>query len=409
MATWTVGAARRRAARTPAPDEGPAAGQVPPGPDVAPPAGSIADADEPQSLAQWLAPRDDVGPWEQKEGLRARITELDAIIDALSTRASVDSDRRRVVTNYASKARWELAEAQRSLLVSRPGRRRAAHLGVAQAHMDAALNLMVWMASAEDIKAMLPQMVALVEEHFAPSDPRRVRVTDIARGMQHNADRKLRPSERAFLAETVGLARKLLWNERLRVRSFVRIVATVTVGLTIAAVAVAVITVVWEALVPLCFTPEFEGGFNVVCPTASEVVVPDPPSEPLTSGMIAGVAQAGDYLVIEIVGVLSAAIASAAALRRIRGTSMPYNVPVVLALLKLPLGALTAVLGLLLMRGGFIPGLSALDSTAQIIAWAIVFGYSQQLFTKYVDHQGQALLDSVRGPGSRAADSPDLR
>ncbi len=66
----------------------------------------------------------------------------------------------------------------------------------------------------------------------------------------------------------------------------------------------------------------------------------------------------------------------------IRGTSTPYSLPVALALLKLPTGALTALLGLLLMRGNFVPGLSALDSSAQIIAWAIVFGYAQQLLTR---------------------------
>jgi hypothetical protein len=63
----------------------------------------------------------------------------------------------------------------------------------------------------------------------------------------------------------------------------------------------------------------------------------------------------------------------------------------------------TGVLGdaiarhLLLMRGEFIPGLSALDSSAQIVSWAIVFGYAQQLFTQFVDRQGNTVLDSVRG------------
>ena len=68
-----------------------------------------------------------------------------------------------------------------------------------------------------------------------------------------------------------------------------------------------------------------------------------------------------------------------------------------LALLKLPTGALTAVLGLLLMRGQFVPGLSALDSSAQVLAWGIVFGYAQQLFTGLVDTQAQAVLDDVAG------------
>ena len=39
------------------------------------------------------------------------------------------------------------------------------------------------------------------------------------------------------------------------------------------------------------------------------------------------------------------------------------------------------------MRGNFVPGLSALDTSAQIVAWAIVFGYAQQLFTRLVDRQ----------------------
>jgi hypothetical protein len=74
-------------------------------------------------------------------------------------------------------------------------------------------------------------------------------------------------------------------------------------------------------------------------------------------------------------------------------------VPVALALLKLPTGALTAVLGLLLMSGEFVPGLTSLDSSAQIIAWAIVLGYAQQIFTRFVDNQGQAVLNAVGGPG----------
>ena len=59
-----------------------------------------------------------------------------------------------------------------------------------------------------------------------------------------------------------------------------------------------------------------------------------------------------------------------------------------------------AVLGLLLMRGQFIPGLTALDSSAQILAWALVFGYGQQLFTRLVDQQAHTVLDRVRGGGT---------
>ena len=90
-------------------------------------------------------------------------------------------------------------------------------------------------------------------------------------------------------------------------------------------------------------------------------------------------------------------IAAPAAIRGIRGSSEPYGLPVAIAALKLPTGAITAFLGLLLMRGQFIPGLSALDTSAQIIAWAIVFGYAQQLFTRFVDQQAHSVLGTVRG------------
>jgi hypothetical protein len=87
-------------------------------------------------------------------------------------------------------------------------------------------------------------------------------------------------------------------------------------------------------------------------------------------------------------------------LRGLRGTSTPYRVPLALALLKLPAGALTAVVGLLLMRGGFVPGLSALDTSAQIIAWAVLFGYAQQLLTQLVDRQANGVLSNVAGRGA---------
>ena len=102
-------------------------------------------------------------------------------------------------------------------------------------------------------------------------------------------------------------------------------------------------------------------------------------------------------MVVELIGLTAAAVAAAATIRGIRGSSERLGVPIALVLLKLPTGAITAFLGLLLMRGQFVPGLSALDTSAQILAWALVFGYAQQLFTRLVDRQGQTVLDSVRG------------
>jgi hypothetical protein len=98
---------------------------------------------------------------------------------------------------------------------------------------------------------------------------------------------------------------------------------------------------------------------------------------------------------VMLVGLAGAAVTGAAALRRMRGTSTPYAVPMTLLVLKLPTGALTAFLGLILLQGEFVPGLSALDSSGQILAWALVFGAAQQLVTGLVDKKAQSVLDSV--------------
>ena len=143
---------------------------------------------------------------------------------------------------------------------------------------------------------------------------------------------------------------------------------------------------------------------TVVCPThQSEPFVPigQPGQDGVQMADIDDVVQATakplDLLVVELVGLTAAAIAAAAAIRRIKGSAERFGLPVSLAALKLPTGAITAFLGLLLMRGQFVPGLSALDTSAQILACALVFGYAQQLFTRLVDQQGQTVLDSVRG------------
>ena len=64
------------------------------------------------------------------------------------------------------------------------------------------------------------------------------------------------------------------------------------------------------------------------------------------------------------------------------------------------------MLGLVLMSGGFVPGLSALDTSAQILAWALVFGFSQQLLTRLVDQRANTLLENVGGRGTSGERRP---
>jgi hypothetical protein len=103
----------------------------------------------------------------------------------------------------------------------------------------------------------------------------------------------------------------------------------------------------------------------------------------------------GDVTLVALLGLLGGGLSAAVSLRGLQGTSTPYDAPVALALLKLPSGALSALVGLLFVRGEFIPGLSQLDNQPQILAYAFLFGIAQQLITGAVDRQAQEILTKV--------------
>lgn len=196
-----------------------------------------------------------------------------------------------------------------------------------------------------------------------------------------------------------------------RLRSFRNVIAIASVVLSLAVAGITVFAFRNPAALPMCFTPA-----NVVCATST---APVPKNEEAnaageqsaadqakTDAIMRKTARGLDVAVVELVGLIAAAIAAAAAMRNVQGTSTPYSLPATLAVLKLPTGALTALLGLLLMRGGFVPGLSALDSSAQIIAWALVFGYAQQILTRLVDNQAQSVLEGAGGDTQSLAANP---
>jgi hypothetical protein len=227
-------------------------------------------------------------------------------------------------------------------------------------------------------------------------------------------ERVLTQGERESLAATFHAANCAARKKQTRVRSFRNLLLSCALVLAIAALGLAALGMLRPAAVPICFHPDS----RIVCPTGIETLYGEAdasgqPDETLTAAEQAMMdridrrtAQPIDLALVELMGLIGAALASATTLRRMSGTSTPYAVPFALAVIKLPTGALTAALGLLLMRGEFVPGLSALDSPAQIVAWAIVFGYSQQLFTRFVDQRGQTVLDSAGNASPREGSEP---
>jgi hypothetical protein len=264
-------------------------------------------------------------------------------------------------------------------------------------NIDAAESDLLRMAPEEYVCGQMPSLLAHVRAHLPLDDPRRCRMEELAK---HSRIRGLTPVERNILVSAVRAANSESRREVMRVRSFRNVLYLAATIMTVALIGLTILAISRPDVVPLCFAPTGK----VVCPTSETPVTRGMPIDPVVRAQ----ADPWDILTVEILGLIAAAVASAISLRNIRGTATPYSLPVALACLKLPTGALTAVLGLLLMRGNFVPGLSALDTPAQILSWAVIFGYAQQLFTRFADQRAHAVLDQVGAPspGDRRLGGP---
>lgn len=334
------------------------------------------------------------GTWCWGERARTRIAELRTLCEVIAKQAPNTPNTQALATD----AQKYLARAEQALDQRwARWRQRGATIDTTETSINAAVCLMLRYMPLGLLTGRLPELLATIREHLSAQDPRRQAVEKFVG--ESPAKSTLTEQDRETLVTTVRAALSAQEREYIRVRSFRNIVFGVAVVLSLLAIAIAVLMMGKPGdnsrYLPLCFQPADD---QVVCPTQSQVNIPTvegKKTDPDT--YFQNLSRDYDYVIIELVGLIAAALAAATTLRRLRGTAVPYSVPLALALLKLPTGALTAVLGLVLMRGEFIPGLSALDSSAQIIAWAVIFGYAQQLFTRLVDERGQAVLNAVGG------------
>jgi hypothetical protein len=244
-------------------------------------------------------------------------------------------------------------------------------------------------APDEYLCGQLPSLLANARAHLAAEDPRRQAIETICR--KEAAGTPLTEEERNTVIAVSRAANSALRREIVQVRSFRNVLYATAVVLALVAVGLAVLGATRPELVPLCFHPDNA----VVCPTDVISGVPQKTDAEVVDYRIREAAGRSDVPLVAGLGLAAAVLSAALSLRKLQGTTLPYSLPVALAVLKLPSGALTAVVGLLLMRGEFVPGLSALDTPAQILAWAVLFGYAQQLFTQFVDQRAQGLLDQV--------------
>jgi hypothetical protein len=249
--------------------------------------------------------------------------------------------------------------------------------------------MLLQLVSDEEAAGRASEVMALVKDHLETDDPRRVR---LGRRLRSIISGEISPSDRDLMVRALDAAYNALDDELARVRSLRNILWTATFVVLLGVAGLAVYGWFFPQSLSLCFTPKVEpgnaSGVDVVCPTAEH---PDEEAGTPASSL----AQPRDILTVEIAGLAGAALTVIASLRRIRGTDSPYMLPLASAVLKFPTGALSAFLGLLLIRGAFVPGLSDLDSRAQVLGWAAAFGAAQHLVTRLVDDRAQMTLAEV--------------
>ena len=244
----------------------------------------------------------------------------------------------------------------------------------------------------DQVLARIPEALARLQTMEVTDPRRRAAEAQLASNLPAG-------QRRAAFQSAVRIGLELKDQQHDRLRGFRNVVLTTATGLMVLVIALCAVGAWKPDALPLCFGPPptttapgqppapVQGPAGVACP--SEEAPPTPGTQPRR------LPAPGDVTLVALLGLLGGGLSNAIAIRGLQGTSTPYDVPVALSLLKLPSGALTALVGLLFIRGEFVPGLSQLDNQPQILAYAFLFGISQQLFTRMVDQRAQDILGKV--------------
>jgi hypothetical protein len=217
------------------------------------------------------------------------------------------------------------------------------------------------------------------------NDPRRV---EGERAMQNSTGL----ARRAAVKQAMETAYDASDEEYVRLRDFRNIIVLAAVAIAVLTGALIALVARWPDAIPLCFDPA------VTAPPAQGQVAP------VGSVCPSGGKQPswGDIVIVAGLGALGGALGGLIGIRKLRGTSTPYSVSSALAVLKVPSGAMTTIVGMLLLAGGFVPGLTNLDSQRQILSYALLFGIAQHLVTRVADNRAQQILDNLPSKDSEA-------
>lgn len=279
-------------------------------------------------------------------------------------RVAQDLGRGHQLTDVSEEIGHLLEAAERH--ASRPGLRRAvlnwltgADIEQAWRALHQAEELLFLVEDDSTVRAKVPELEAAVRSRLPSDDPRASSSLAVMReAMQGEAKQEPPREQLQRIRQTVN---QLSDDAHGRVRNFRNVVLAAIVILSIGLLIVA-FDPPDEPWLPVC-------GPGGSCPTIWQ---------------------------IELVGALGGLLAGVTALHAMQGFAGPYALPITMAILKVPAGALTGLLGALWMQNEVLGVFSAQEGT-RILAYVAFFGFAQQALTTFADRQASQLLGEAGG------------
>jgi hypothetical protein len=185
--------------------------------------------------------------------------------------------------------------------------------------------------------------------------------------------------DQQIAAMAMGEATRAEDQQQAQVRRFRGVLLGTFLGLLIVVALLAILGSVHPGYFPLCVQKQATNGATTVCPTG---------------GSNPGKA---DLAFIMAIGGIGAVLAVVTNLTGLQPTGVRYSLSVAQGLVKIPFGAITAMLGIIILSTQ--SNIGVLATHAGLISTAAVFGYSQQLFTKVIDKRADDLLNQADGNG----------
>ncbi|MEV6492106.1 hypothetical protein AB0M20_26325 [Actinoplanes sp. NPDC051633] len=245
-------------------------------------------------------------------------------------------------------------------------------------HVHAAKTFLVELLPEDDFKAQIADVRTRLAMTLDRNDPRRVEAECF---LENGRGRR----QRAAMRQAMETSYDASDEKYVRLRDFRNKIILTAVAIAVATVILVGAVFFFPEAIPLCFNPEVTTAVPGQ-PALTQAVCPSGEGRAPTDG---------DVLIVAGLGMVGGMLGAIVAIRGMRGSSTPYGVSTALAVLKVPFGGLSAVIGMLLLAGGFVPGLTNLDNQRQILAYALVFGIAQQLVTRVADDRAQQILDHL--------------